>query len=147
MDTCEVETEERIRSRQGMAVFSGTFDPAVLDAYFKYTSSDKRNFDCTTGFELIPGEDCWDGVNSAGYAGRVSTTSSGITCQAWASDFPNSHSRHEDYYFPHDGTDDAASNYCRDPEGSYGAPWCYTTNDDKRKRTCNIPICSKMQAI
>lgn len=91
----------------------------------------------------IQSDTCWDGVNAVDYTGTVSTTSSGITCQAWADDSPQTHVFHGNSYFPYDGDDVAASNYCRDPDGLNGAfgPYCFTMDPSTRYETCTIPIC------
>lgn len=69
-----------------------------------------------------------------------STTVSGRTCQAWAQQSPHSHST-RDNAFP-DGSQAAAENYCRDPDGgSY--LWCYTTDSETRWEPCDIPKCGQ----
>ncbi|WAQ99855.1 PLMN-like protein [Mya arenaria] len=60
----------------------------------------------------VKSEDCWDGVNSMAYSGKVAVTASGIECQAWSMDEPHSHGCHDPVNFPHDGSDVAAQNYC-----------------------------------
>ncbi|XP_052796042.1 plasminogen-like isoform X2 [Mya arenaria] len=90
---------------------------------------------------MVKSEDCWDGVNSMAYSGKVAVTASGIECQAWSMDEPHSHGCHDPVNFPHDGSDVAAQNYCRDIILSLeGFPWCYTMSN-RRWEGCDIPIC------
>ncbi|XP_052706401.1 uncharacterized protein LOC128181881 [Crassostrea angulata] len=66
------------------------------------------------------------------YAGRVSRTSSGKTCQRWNSQTPHEHNfglvAHE--------------NYCRNPGGREQRPWCFTTDNTTRWEYCDIPACN-----
>ena len=32
-------------------------------------------------------------------------------------------------------------NYCRNPDGDPIGPWCYTTDQERRYESCNIPHC------
>jgi hypothetical protein len=59
------------------------------------------------------------------YTGNVSTTSSGLSCQRWDSQYPHRHFYTDDA-FP-DKTIIEASNFCRDPAQS-GVLWCLTMN-------------------
>eukprot|EP00105_Crassostrea_gigas_P041126 XP_019925274.1 PREDICTED: plasminogen [Crassostrea gigas] len=63
------------------------------------------------------------------YTGKVHVTQSGITCQAWSSQTPHSHSHTS-----------LPENYCRNPDRE-PAPWCYTTDPNKRWELCNISDC------
>ena len=50
------------------------------------------------------------------YGGTWSTTISGVSCQRWDSQYPNTHTYNKNEYFPNDGYDvHNANNYCRDP--------------------------------
>ena len=77
------------------------------------------------------------------YTGTLSTTVSGKTCQAWASDTPHdpNSSAKDDSNYP-DGSREAASNYCRNPASDSGGLWCYTTDPDTRWEYCDVPLCS-----
>ena len=70
---------------------------------------------------------CYVG-DGADYEGSASTTGSGLTCQAWTSQTPHSHTRTPDNY-PESGLGD--HNYCRNPDGE-PSPWCYTTDPSTR---------------
>ena len=99
---------------------------------------------------LIGYDSCWDGINAVDYTGTIATTESGLTCQAWADDTPHAHALHGGSpLFPYDGSDVAASNYCRDPDGSAGAsgPWCYTMNPATELENCTIPLCTSKRRL
>uniref|UniRef100_A0A8C6XZ10 Kringle domain-containing protein n=1 Tax=Naja naja TaxID=35670 RepID=A0A8C6XZ10_NAJNA len=69
---------------------------------------------------------------------KVSTTESGLTCQAWASQEPQAHG-----YIPSKLPEkNLISNYCRNPDGE-PRPWCFTSLLTKRWEFCNIPRCGK----
>ena len=77
------------------------------------------------------------------YMGTLSTTVSGRTCQAWASNTPHDPNSYveDDSNYP-DGSREAASNYCRNPDWESGGPWCYTLDPDERWEYCDIPFCN-----
>ena len=78
------------------------------------------------------------------YAGTVSTTASGRTCQAWTSDsphVPDDHASNDDNY--PSGSRAAAKNYCRNPDSDPAGLWCYTTDPNVEKETCDVPCCSE----
>nr|XP_054753197.1 plasminogen-like [Lytechinus pictus] len=70
------------------------------------------------------------------YRGYVSTTRTGLDCQAWTSQSPHGHSRTPDNY-PDAGLGN--HNYCRNPDREDFA-WCYTTDPDTRWEYCNIGL-------
>ncbi|XP_032072621.1 plasminogen-like isoform X2 [Thamnophis elegans] len=71
------------------------------------------------------------------YRGKVSTTESGLTCQAWASQEPHTHG-----YIPSKFPEkNLISNYCRNPDGEQ-RPWCFTSLLTKRWEFCSIPRCA-----
>ena len=41
-----------------------------------------------------------------------------------------------------DGSRAAASNYCRNPDGKSGGPWCHTTDPNKDWDYCPVPLCN-----
>ena len=94
-----------------------------------------------------PGEDvveqleCVKG-NGRSYAGHLSRTISGLPCQSWYSQSPNTHSivpahfQLELY---------GASFSCRNPGGLGERPWCYTARGSGRWEYCNPPHCREWQ--
>ena len=76
------------------------------------------------------------------YIGNKHYTVHGYTCQAWASQSPHSHGYTRDDLFP-DGSVEAASNYCRNPDNDDVGLWCYTTDPDKRWEKCDVPACGQ----
>lgn len=83
-------------------------------------------------------ENCFS--NASEYTGPTRHTTSGHTCQSWASNSPHSHKYHTDSNFP-DKTVQAAGNKCRSPDNDV-TPWCYTTNADVRWEYCNVTKCA-----
>ena len=80
-------------------------------------------------------------VGITDYRGAESTTGTGITCQAWTSQSPHSHSRTWANY-PNSGL--GKHNFCRNPDLDSGGPWCYTANSSVRWGYCDqIPMCSR----
>jgi len=78
--------------------------------------------------------------------GTQSTTVNGYKCQAWASDTPHNPNPPQmvDSNYP-DGSREAASNYCRNPDSVPGGLWCYTTDPNKRWDNCDVPLCAGMR--
>lgn len=37
---------------------------------------------------------------------------------------------------------DLESNFCRNPDGDNGGPWCYTTDANTRWEHCSVPSCT-----
>ena len=66
----------------------------------------------------------------------------GLTCEMWRNTAYN-----QDVNFPHDDSVDAVMNYCRDPEGTIGTPWCYTTYDVIRWEFCAVQLCDGMLTL
>lgn len=85
--------------------------------------------------------ECKSDTQGRDYFGRVSKTRSGRTCQRWNSQSPHKHSRTNPSKFPETKLSEAA-NYCRNPDGESGGPWCYTTDSNKRWEYCSVPSCS-----
>mmetsp|Transcript_29063 Transcript_29063/g.48011 ORF Transcript_29063/g.48011 Transcript_29063/m.48011 type:complete len:539 (+) Transcript_29063:143-1759(+) len=75
-------------------------------------------------------------VGQADYRGTIAVTASLKTCQNWNTQSPHSHSRTAETY-PDSGL---VENYCRNPDGE-GKAWCYTTDENSRWETCNVPEC------
>ena len=75
--------------------------------------------------------DCRTSDLGAEYTGTQNKTSSGYTCQNWSSQSPQEHSY----------SNVGDHNYCRNPSDYSGGLWCYTTDQDKRWETCDVPVC------
>ena len=58
------------------------------------------------------------------YQGHQGITETGLVCQRWDAQTPESHDYTDPKYFP-DATIEEAGNYCRRMDGEW--PWCYTT--------------------
>eukprot|EP00808_Paulinella_micropora_P017394 g3618.t1 len=66
------------------------------------------------------------GEKQTNYRGNVNVTASGATCQGWAAQTPNAHSRTpSNANFTGKGLGN--HNYCRNPDGEVGA-WCYLSS-------------------
>ncbi|CAC5423647.1 PLG [Mytilus coruscus] len=76
-------------------------------------------------------KECIKNARGSDYIGKMSTTESGRTCQAWNKQTPHRHSK---------SNVGDAKNYCRNPDNE-PRPWCYTTDSRKRWEFCRIPIC------
>ncbi|XP_076085440.1 uncharacterized protein LOC143056240 isoform X2 [Mytilus galloprovincialis] len=87
-------------------------------------------------------DECYTSGSSHLYAGKRNCGLSGTTCQAWNQQTPHAHT-YISADFPDVSIDDA-KNYCRDPAGSVGEPWCYTTNSSVLWEICEIPECSEV---
>ncbi|KAF3703112.1 Plasminogen [Channa argus] len=82
--------------------------------------------------------ECVSGIGKD-YRGTKSKTKSGKLCQRWEARVPHrpnitpqSHPRA-----------DLESNFCRNPDGDSGGPWCYTTDPDTRWEHCNVSSCTE----
>ncbi|KAM8979827.1 hepatocyte growth factor isoform X4 [Sarcophilus harrisii] len=42
---------------------------------------------------------------------------------------------------------DLQENYCRNPRGEEGGPWCFTSNPEVRHEVCDIPQCSEVECM
>ncbi|XP_073915754.1 hepatocyte growth factor-like protein isoform X3 [Castor canadensis] len=79
--------------------------------------------------------------NGVRYRGTVAMTEDGLPCQGWNYKFPNDHN-----YIPtlQNGLEE---NFCRNPDGYLGGPWCYTTNRTVRFQSCGIKSCQDAACI
>jgi len=90
--------------------------------------------------------DCNPTPDGYQYLGHISVTSSGFQCQAWASQYPNSHSYVQDEMYP-DGSVESASNYCRNPDDGWDEGlWCYVTDPSESWDYCDVPLCGTTTA-
>ena len=77
-------------------------------------------------------KECQEGIPlGVSYSGKMNVTTSGETCQVWASDDPHGHSY--TYMGEH--------NHCRNPDGDPRGVWCYTTDPDQVWELCYVPRC------
>uniref|UniRef100_A0A671N5I1 Plasminogen-like n=1 Tax=Sinocyclocheilus anshuiensis TaxID=1608454 RepID=A0A671N5I1_9TELE len=84
--------------------------------------------------------ECVNGIGTD-YRGTKSKTKLGKTCQRWEGTFP-----HVTKYTITPKTHpkaDLESNFCRNPDGDKGGPWCYTTDPEKRWEHCDIQDCTE----
>ena len=87
----------------------------------------------------MPGDECFE--DSSLYKGRRICTTTARPCQRWDTQTPNVHNYTDDAMFPDDNVTEA-KDYCRDPGGVKGQPWCYTTDPNLPWEYCGIPECS-----
>ena len=76
------------------------------------------------------------------YFGSISTTTSGFLCQRWDSQSPHPRNLMDPNRFP-DASVEAASNYCRNPDGKAEGPWCFTDDPFVEWDYCDIPTCNQ----
>uniref|UniRef100_A0A672PU20 Plasminogen-like n=1 Tax=Sinocyclocheilus grahami TaxID=75366 RepID=A0A672PU20_SINGR len=82
--------------------------------------------------------ECVNGIGMD-YRGTKSKTKSGKKCQRWEGTFP-----HVTNMTPKTHPKaDLESNFCRNPDGDKGGPWCYTTDPEKRWEHCDIQDCTE----
>lgn len=90
---------------------------------------------------LLTETECYKDGESQLYAGDRTCTKTGKPCQKWAETIPHAHIYTSGGYFP-DLTVNAASEYCRDPDGIRGEPWCFTKDPQVEWEFCDVPRCS-----
>ncbi|XP_060606041.1 plasminogen-like [Ruditapes philippinarum] len=83
--------------------------------------------------------ECING-SSEDYIGSRVCTVCGKMCQRWDSQSLWPHPFTENSMFPEYNVT-LAHNYCRDPNGTRGAPWCYTEDNSTEWEFCGIPNC------
>ena len=71
------------------------------------------------------------------YRGLQNVTESGLTCQFWDSQIPQSHRWLPERY----PTENLVQNFCRNPQGRFARPICFTTSPDFHWEFCNVPEC------
>ncbi|CAJ1077938.1 plasminogen [Xyrichtys novacula] len=82
--------------------------------------------------------ECVNGVGTD-YRGTKSKTKTGKICQRWEASFP-----HKPNFTPETHPRaDLESNFCRNPDGDEGGPWCYTTDSNTRWEHCNVQSCAE----
>eukprot|EP00079_Xenopus_tropicalis_P023234 XP_012815474.1 PREDICTED: hepatocyte growth factor isoform X2 [Xenopus tropicalis] len=86
--------------------------------------------------------DCIHGKGS-NYRGTRNVTKRGLACQPWNSMIPHEHSFLPSTY----RGKDLKENYCRNPKGEEGGPWCFTKSPEVRHDVCDIPFCSEVDCV
>ncbi|KAK5852637.1 hypothetical protein PBY51_006489 [Eleginops maclovinus] len=82
--------------------------------------------------------ECVNGVGKD-YRGTKSRSKTGKVCQRWEAKYP-----HRPNFTPSEHRRaDLESNFCRNPDGDSGGPWCYTTDANTRWEHCNVPNCTE----
>ncbi|XP_035696828.1 uncharacterized protein LOC118430223 [Branchiostoma floridae] len=78
------------------------------------------------------------------YRGTKKTTESGRSCQNWDRHYPHQHCN-----ITSDTDPDAclAKNYCRNPDGRPGGPWCYTVDPVITWEYCGVEKCTERDDI
>ncbi|XP_038667415.1 hepatocyte growth factor-like [Scyliorhinus canicula] len=77
------------------------------------------------------------------YRGTKSVTETGQICQHWNSTIPHDHR-----FLPSSNLNkNLQENYCRNPRGEEGGPWCFTMNPRTRLESCAIPQCSEVECM
>ncbi|XP_069370993.1 plasminogen [Paralichthys olivaceus] len=82
--------------------------------------------------------ECVNGLGTD-YRGTKSRSKSGKTCQRWDAKFPHRPNMTPDSH----PLADLDSNFCRNPDGDSGGPWCYTTDPNTRWEHCNVASCTE----
>jgi hypothetical protein len=83
------------------------------------------------------GDQCgYEHTKQMEYRGTMSTTTNGLTCQAWTAQTPHAHGYTPENY-PDAGLADG--NYCRNPNG-FERTWCFP-DDGSRWQYCDVPMC------
>ncbi|XP_041946799.1 LOW QUALITY PROTEIN: hepatocyte growth factor-like protein [Alosa alosa] len=100
----------------------------------------KRNVNCDLYEKKVYVRKCIVGKGED-YRGKVSVTKNGHKCQQWWSKFPH------DHRWTPTATNGLELNYCRNPDGDPIGPWCYTTHQEHRYESCNIPHCKNEVCI
>ncbi|CAH1777248.1 unnamed protein product [Owenia fusiformis] len=88
----------------------------------------------------IPLCDCKQTEVGREYVGVMGRSKNGYRCQRWTSQTPHNHSQYDHTHFPDNSVADA-QNFCRNPDGKPGGPWCFTILRDIVWDYCEIPRC------
>ncbi|XP_020492698.1 plasminogen [Labrus bergylta] len=82
--------------------------------------------------------ECVNGLGTD-YRGTKSKTMTGKACQRWEAQYPHK----TNFRAQTHPLADLESNFCRNPDGDEGGPWCYTTDPSTRWETCNVQSCTE----
>ncbi|XP_038074887.1 muscle, skeletal receptor tyrosine protein kinase-like [Patiria miniata] len=92
-------------------------------------------------FEMRDDKRTWDCVDNSNdgmyYQGNISVTKTGLTCQQWATSYPQSRRMFASVYPQLVNS----SNYCRNPGGRYSEPGCFPNGGETEWQSCKIPSC------
>ncbi|CAG0903019.1 unnamed protein product [Darwinula stevensoni] len=75
------------------------------------------------------------------YAGLKNEDANGFKCQPWLSKASNKKSSLQEWMNFPDQTIDSSHNFCRNPTGELGGPWCYNDEGSDRRGHCEVPFC------
>lgn len=109
-------------------------DDGTCDALCNAAERDWDGKDC---FHDAP--ECYNKDNGADYRGTVNVTQSGLPCQRWSEQFPNTHA-FSVYAYPFAGL--GGHNLCRNPQPDDGSvrPWCLVDSiDGPEWEYCDVP--------
>jgi integrin beta 3 len=128
LESAETDTDKARAAAALLSVVDPTGVSSTVAAY-TFDTCDKVHQRSWSGTcdETVRG---WRGEN---YRGCQTKTKSGKTCQAWNSQTPQAQSA----YKPGPQYDAGDHNYCRNPDGTSGGIWCYTTDPGKRWEYCD----------
>lgn len=117
---------------------------------------DRNLINDTCGIPVCYSYDCKITGIGMDYGGLMDTTISGKVCLSWdklRKKVKKRRFKYETYEqkkfskwsFP-DESRGSAENFCRNPDGDSGGPWCFVESDSKeygvvQKDYCNIPLC------
>ena len=107
-----------------------------------YLPSNKNSLCPTDEFETIEDTGSCVRGNGRGFSGLQTATRSGVSCQRWDSQEPQTHPMLPDIF----RTDLKTANSersCRNPGGIGDRPWCYTEDPNLRWEYCDIPKCGQ----
>ena len=97
------------------------------------------NFIC---FSISVGIQCSNDPKHVKYIGHMNQTKTGLPCQRWDKQTPQSHTFTDPKYFQDVNVTLAdIHNYCRNPGGTAKASWCYVDRSSATWDYCDIPIC------
>ena len=77
------------------------------------------------------------------YSGNHSRTQSDGLCKRWGKKY-DVHRQNATREIPEPNVTEGA-NFCRNPNGRTGGPWCYTSASNSTWEYCNIAICGQSE--
>ncbi|XP_019631135.1 PREDICTED: uncharacterized protein LOC109475034 [Branchiostoma belcheri] len=105
------------------------------------TCADPRSTDARGVVDVsldCQGRDCYVG-NGENYRGTKRTTESGRGCQQWTRHDPHPHCNITSDTYPGACL---VLDYCRNPDGRPGGPWCFTKDPDVPWEPCGVGKCT-----